>query len=73
MLEYRFKRVAFMAAAVVLTSIMAIVASAPALAGAGAQANSNPGVIPNRGNQYSALAAKWWQWAYSFPVRTFRS
>jgi len=67
MLEYRFKRVVLMAAAAVLTSITAIVASAPALAGAGAQANSNPGVIPNRGNQYSDLAAKWWQWAYSFP------
>jgi len=67
MLEYRFKRVVLVAAAAVLTSITAIVASAPALAGAGAQANSNPGVIPNRGNQYSDLAAKWWQWAYSFP------
>ena len=70
MLEYRFKHVVFAAAAAVLTSITVVVASAPALAGggAGAQANANPGVIPNRGNQYPDLAAKWWQWAFSFPA-----
>jgi hypothetical protein len=29
--------------------------------------NPNPRVIPNTTKQYEELAAKWWQWAFSFP------
>jgi hypothetical protein len=70
MLEYRFKHIAVAIAAAVLMWVTAMVASGPALAGggAGAQANANPGVIPNLGNQYPDLAANWWLWAFSFPA-----
>ena len=69
MLEYRLKHFMFASAAAVLLSVTAMTASVPALAeGGGAQANANPRVIPNRGNLYADLAAKWWQWAFSFPA-----
>jgi hypothetical protein len=68
MFEHRFKQFVIASAALALAA--GIFGSAPALAGAGAgiQANANPGVIPNRGSQYPDLAAKWWLWAFSFPA-----
>jgi len=70
MIEHRFGHcvVAGLAAAVVAT--VTLVPSMPALAagGPGVQANLNPGVIPNRGKQYSDLAADWFLWAFSFPA-----
>jgi hypothetical protein len=48
--------------ALVLTGILILAAVGPALA-----ANSNPGVIPNKGHKYGELGAQWWQWASSFP------
>jgi len=68
MIEYRFRHIAFASIAAVAMSATLIVTSVPALAAGGAGANANPGVIPDRGNQYPDLAAKWWQWAYSFPA-----
>jgi hypothetical protein len=45
----------------ILTGILILATVGPALA-----ANPNPGVIPNKGPQYGALGASWWQWAFSF-------
>ena len=47
----------------VLTAILIFSAVGPALA-----ANSNPGVIPNKGPKYGELSVKWWHWAFSFPA-----
>jgi hypothetical protein len=46
----------------VLTALLILATVGTALAG-----NPNPGVIPNTTKQYEELAAKWWQWAFSFP------
>ena len=70
MIEYRFRKVVAASAAAAVLAVSALIASGVAVAASGpaAQANVNPGVIPNRGNQYVDLAAMWWQWAFSFPA-----
>lgn len=39
-----------------------------ALAGSAFVYNLNPRVIPNQGPYYGRLGARWWQWAFSFPL-----
>ncbi|HQR11190.1 MAG TPA: hypothetical protein PLW68_07670 [Casimicrobiaceae bacterium] len=70
MIEYRFRQLAVAGIAAAVLAVATLVVGGPAVAGGGQgiAANVNPGVIPNRGNQYPDLAAKWWQWAYSFPA-----
>jgi len=57
------------AIAIAVAALMIVATPAVAVGGSGSgRANANPGVIPNAGNKYETLGAKWWQWAYSFPA-----
>lgn len=38
------------------------------IVGAALADNPNPGVVPNEGQRYGQLGARWWQWAFSFPA-----
>jgi hypothetical protein len=38
------------------------------LASMGNASASGPRIVPNTGSLYAEQAAKWWQWAYSFPA-----
>ena len=73
MIERRFRQMAVASVAAVVMALAMLAPSGPVAAAGGggplaSQGNVNPGVIPNQGKKYADLAAKWWQWAFSFPA-----
>jgi len=73
MIEYKFRQVTVASAAAMVIAVAMMPSDPAAAAGGGGPLvsqgrNVNPGVIPNQGKKYPELAAKWWQWAYSFPA-----